>query len=466
MPAVNDVRPFEAIHYNADKIEEIGRCLSQPYDIISPEQQSAYYEQHEFNVVRLILNRKRPGDNEKSNCYTRARDHLLDWKKRGILTTEARQSFWIYEQEYETPTGTRSRVKGFIGVVRLHDYKEGCIVPHEKVMKDPIEDRMKLTRITQTQLESIWGFYRDPSTEIDTVLEDVCRENPSLDYMETPIIEPEAPVRHRLWECQNRNHCDTIQRRMGKLKIYIADGHHRYHTMLALRDEIHKKRGLNNSGLWEYVLMWLVNASSNDITILPYHRMVHGLSPSQCKNLLGYFDPYFTIDSYPASRNNGDDKQLLQGQWLRDLRKRGEKSHSFGVVLAGESCCYTISLKDTDSYLKDIFSGGSSQRKTPSDAWKLLDVNILNNLVLHGGLGITEPQLSDQTNVTYTHSASEAVERVRNGEMQIAFLLNPMKLDEVVMLSLNGEVLPHKSTFFCPKPVSGLVFYPMGDTTP
>ena len=151
----------------------------------------------------------------------------------------------------------------------------------------------------------------------------------------------------------------------------------------------------------------------------------------------------------------------MRDEWLRELRASGEKTRTFGVMLSGENGLFTVALKNDEAYLREV---DSQQAPSPSDAWKLLDVNILNSLVLRNGLGITEKRLSDQTNVTYTHRASEAIERVGNGEMQMAFFLNPTKLEEVITLSQNDEVLPRKSTFFYPKAVSGLAFYSMGDT--
>ncbi len=455
----NDVRPFKAIHYNPDRVEEIGQCLSQPYDVINPEQQSAYYEQHELNVVRLILNRERPEDNQRSNRYTRASNYLRDWVKKGILKTSRAPSFWIYDQDYETSPGSRSSIRGFIGIVRLRDFEEGCVIPHEKVMKGPIEDRMRLAKSTETQFESIWGFYQDPSTNIDSVLETVCRSGPSLDYLEKPFDDSGSPVRHRLWNCQDTELCRTIKQRMKQLKIYIADGHHRYHTMLTLRDEKRKQKKTSDAGPWEYILMWLVNASSNVITIRPYHRMIHSVDPARPQTLMSYLERYFTIKSFPDLNVNGDSR--VRDEWLRELRASGEKTHTFGVMLSGENGLFTVALKNDEAYLREV---DSQQAPSPSDAWKLLDVNILNSLVLRNGLGITEKRLSDQTNVTYTHRASEAIERVGNGEMQMAFFLNPTKLEEVITLSQNDEVLPRKSTFFYPKAVSGLAFYSMGDT--
>jgi uncharacterized protein (DUF1015 family) len=131
---LNDVRPFRALHYDPSVVTDIGACLSQPYDVISPAQQEAYYRQHPHNVIRLILSKERPGDDERANRYTRARGELEDWRRQGILRSTVRPSFWVYEQSFDLLGIGRKTVRGFIGAVRLQDYAERRVLPHEKVL--------------------------------------------------------------------------------------------------------------------------------------------------------------------------------------------------------------------------------------------------------------------------------------------------------------------------------------------
>ena len=168
----NEVRPFRALHYDPQKIDDIGLCLAQPYDVISPDQQEAYYRQHPHNVIRLILNREKPGDDEHENAYTRAQSHLSQWRSEEVLRETVRPSFWVYEQTFDIPEIGRKRVKGFIGLVRLQDYAERRILPHEKIMARPLEDRVQLMRTTETQFEYIWSIYQDKAYVIDNILDE------------------------------------------------------------------------------------------------------------------------------------------------------------------------------------------------------------------------------------------------------------------------------------------------------
>jgi uncharacterized protein (DUF1015 family) len=270
---INDVRPFRALHYDPKKVRNIGLCLSQPYDVISPAQQEAYYGQHPFNVIRLILNRIEAGDDERNNRYTRARDLLAEWRADGILHPTRAPSFWIYEQDFDLPEIGRKKVKGFIGAVRLQDYAERRILPHEKVIKGPLEDRIRLTQTTNAQFEYIWSLYQDKAYLIDDILDRQERAEPIIDY-----VEERFGVRHKLWRLTDPAACEVISRTINRLKIYIADGHHRYQTMLTVREEMRRKfPGAGPDAPWEFIMMFLVNSEHEGLTILPTHRVLHNI---------------------------------------------------------------------------------------------------------------------------------------------------------------------------------------------
>ncbi|MGA2975355.1 MAG: DUF1015 domain-containing protein [Spirochaetia bacterium] len=445
--SVNDVRPFRALHYDPKVVNDIGRCLSQPYDVISAQQQDAYYQQHSYNVIRLILNKIQPGDGETNNRYTRARDLLAGWRSQGILRSTARPSFWVYEQEFDLPEIGRRRVKGFIGAVRLCDYTERRILPHEKVLKGPLEDRIRLTETTNTQFEYIWSLYQDRAYVIDNILDDQEKESPIIDYVEQPI-----GVRHRLWRLTDPGTCDIVRRTMARLKIYIADGHHRYQTMLSIRDAMRRRFPDAGPGApWEYIMMFLVNSEHEGLTILPTHRMLHGIQVDSLFKLGADILEHFHVKKY-VFRN--EDEQEVRRRWLRDLRDVEPGEHTFGAYIVNTNGYYLLTLRDQEAYEELVKLDNSS-------AWKLLDVNILNTLILDRILGITEEQLSLSTSISYTKDVDEALERVREGEMQVALILNPTALGDVITIAENNERMPRKSTHFYPKPVSGLVFYPM-----
>jgi uncharacterized protein (DUF1015 family) len=445
--SINDVRPFRALHYDPSVVKDIGGCLSQPYDVISPEQQEAYYRQNPHNVIRLILNRLEQGDNEETNRYTRARDLLSQWRREGVLRATVRPSFWVYEQEFDLPGIGRKKVKGFIGAVRLRDYAERRILPHEKVLKGPLEDRIRLTDETQTQFEYIWSLYQDRAYVIDNILDEQERETPIIDFVERPI-----GVRHRMWRLTDPAKCEIIRRTMSRLKIYIADGHHRYQTMLTIRERMRERfPDAGPDAPWESIMMFLVNSELVGLTILPTHRMLHNIQVESLFRLGAAILEHFHVKKYVF--RDGDEAEVRR-RWLRDLQDVGPGEHTIGAYIVNTNGYYLLTLRDEEAYEELVQLENSSE-------WKLLDVNILNTLILEQILGITEEQLSLSTSITYTKDVDEALARVRAGEMQVALILNPTALRDVITIAENDEKMPRKSTHFYPKPVSGLVFYPM-----
>jgi uncharacterized protein (DUF1015 family) len=449
---INDVRPFRALHYDPAVVGEVGPCLSQPYDVISPAQQEAYYEQCPHNVIRLILNRQEPSDDAARNRYTRARDLLSSWRASGVLHRTRRSSFWVYEQQFDLPGIGRKTIKGFIGAVRLHDYAEGRILAHEKVLTGPLEDRIRLTEATNTQFEYIWSLYRDRAYVIDNVLDEQEREPAIVDFVERPV-----GVRHRMWRLTDPARCDILTRTLARLRIYIADGHHRYQTMLTIRDRmrrLHPEAGPDAP--WEFIMMFLVNSEHEGLTILPTHRLIDGVQVESLKRLGADIMEHFHVRKY--SFRDGDEAAVRR-RWLRDLGDAKAGEHKLGAFFTNTNGYYLLTLRDEEAYEELVDLPYSS-------TWKLLDVNILNTLVLEKILGITEDQLAAGKNLSYTKDLDDALARTRAGEFQVALALNPSALGDVIAIAEGGERMPRKSTHFYPKPVSGLVFYPMDPAFP
>jgi uncharacterized protein (DUF1015 family) len=445
--SLNEVRPFRALHYNPDKIGDIGQCLAQPYDVISPQQQEHYYAQSPYNVIRLILNEEQPGDNETENPYTRAKSTLARWAAEEVIHETVRPSFWVYEQSFDIPEIGRKAVKGFIGLVRLQDYKERRILPHEKIMTRPLEDRVQLMRTTATQFEYIWSIYQDKAYVIDNILDETEKQQPIVDFYEESTL-----VHHRMWRLLDPERCGVICRTMEHLKIYIADGHHRYQAMLNIRDEMRRRYpGAGPEAPWEFIMMFLVNSEHEGLTVLPTHRTLYDLQFSNLSELHLSILEHFHVKSYSF---NGSNEPEVRKRWLRDLRDAESGVHKFGALIAKLNRYFLITLKDSEAYEEMVDIANSSE-------WKLLDVNILNTLILQRIVGLTEQQLSAQSNVAYTKDLEAALEWVRSGRMQVALILNPTLLQDIITIAENDERMPRKSTHFYPKPLSGLLFYPM-----
>ncbi len=198
-------------------------------------------------------------------------------------------------------------------------------------------------------------------------------------------------------------------------------------------------------------MMFLVNSAHQGLTILPTHRMLNGIQVESLFKLGADILEHFHVKKYVF--RDGDEAEVRR-RWLADLRTTAPGEHAFGAYIVNTSGYYLLNLRDQEAYEELVKLDFSSE-------WKLLDVNILNTLILENILGITEEQLSLGTNIAYTKDVDEALEKVRAGEIQVALILNPTALQDVITIAENDERMPRKSTHFYPKPVSGLVFLPL-----
>jgi uncharacterized protein (DUF1015 family) len=444
---INEVRPFRAEHYNPEKIENIGMCLSRPYDVISPLEQDEYYRRHPLNVVRLILNRIEKDDTDSNNRYTRARDLLAQWRREQVIVSYRRPSFWVYEQDFQAEGLPRRHLSGFIGLVRLQDYDSGRILPHENVIREPLEDRIRLTRTTHTQFEYIWGIYPDPQHAVDGILATCDRDIQVLDH-----TEKTTQVRHHLWRLVNPAQCEAISREVARKRIYIADGHHRYQTMLTIRDELRKQHpNAGPDAPWEFIMMYLVSANQEGLTTLGTHRMLRGLPPVSEQTIRDAGKSGFLVRAYSFGEENEIEAREM---WLRELRDANPRDHKFGVALQGVNTYYILEIDEKRATRMVEGESGSL-------TLRLLDVSLLKSIVFKMLLGLAEEQIKPQITVHYTPKVQVALDAVHSGEIQSAWILNHTGLDEIMAVADNREKMPQKSTHFYPKPLSGLVLYDM-----
>ena len=436
--------PFKGILYNKEKIRDIKDVVAPPYDVISPAEQEELYKRHENNVVRLILGKESNSDTPDNNRYTKARDSFDSWQRDSILIKDAFPSIYVYSQEYhlgETEGFEKKRRLGLIALSKLEDFGEGKIHPHENTLAKPKEDRLKLMQHCNANFSSIFGLFSDPSKRIDSVLKDYMRHSPLYDLVD------DAGMRHTLWAIRDNRAIQIITSVMSDKQIFIADGHHRYETAINYRNEMRGKLpDFSGEELYNYVMMYFTNTNSEGLSILPIHRLVSNLSDFDKKKIVEKAGEFFNIEK--LSFNESDEKTVKQ-KLFSDIKERGEKEHIFGMYLGNDEYLL-LTLKD-----EDVLDRLITNSRHPS--WKKLDVTILHTLLIEKVLRISEKNLAEQKNITYTISGDEAIKDVKAGKYQIALFLNPTKIEEVKDVAAAGEKMPQKSTFFYPKLITGLV---------
>jgi uncharacterized protein (DUF1015 family) len=497
------VYPFPAYRYNGSRVA-FDRVLTQPYDKISPAAQEKYYAADPHNLIAVEKGRVLAGDALGHNVYTRAAEALESWIRDHVVARDSEPSFYAYTQEYTVPgTEERRTRRGFIGAGQLEEYSAGVVFRHEHTLSGPKADRLELLRHTRTHTGQLFMLYSDEQRRVDNVLADVEATAPPATE-----LHDEYGVVHRLWVVSDPAKIAAIQEAMGSQKLVIADGHHRYETALNYRNERRNERGnegrnerqyergaaagqgsspaqeqdhssapgqqdslspgqdrsplpgQNKSPLpgesnpdapYERAMMTFVNTRSEGLTILPTHRVVANVPDFSWPIMRRYLEPWFTAEEFPFANDEG--KAEARARFLRRLVEARD-SRAIGVyptAETGKRAYYVLTLR-AGANLGQLLPGVSPLQRE-------LDVVLLHEGILEPALGITPQAVTAEKNLTYEREAAAALDAVDRGAAQVAFLLNPCDVEQVMRIATSGEVMPQKSTDFYPKLLSGITMY-------
>ncbi len=426
--------PFRGIRYNRQLSGNLANLITPPYDVIGPTDQDRYYESHPNNIIRLELGRTLPEDGPEDNRYTRSAGYLREWLTEGVLVAEDQPALYLYRQDF-TVAGKRKTRTGIIGGVKIEPYENKVVLPHEETLPGHKADRMELMRHCRANFSPIFGLYADRNQSLDGLFARVASRDPDA------ACTDEDGQGHALWVVADKEDIATIQALLSGKQVFIADGHHRYETAQAYARE---RRG-DESAPWRYAMMTLVNLFDPGLLILPTHRLVKNLDGIDFPALLSALAADFLLAEYQLEDGRLDYFMTI----LQSVAAEGR--HAFGVSRDGGTI-HLLVLKD----------GVDLDRMMPEDksaSWRQLDVAILQVLVLQKLLGIDAAQQRNGENLTYTGDEHQAMAALLAGTHQLAFLLNATPVAEVTAVAQSGDKMPQKSTFFYPKPVTGLVMY-------
>ena len=424
------VFPFQAYRYAA-KAGDPNNLVTQPYDKIAPELQQRYYDASPYNFVRLTKGREEPSDDEGHNVYTRAAAALQAWIDDGILAQDEQPSFYAYFQEFVHPEARDVCVrKGFIGLTEALPYEDRVVHGHELTHSGPKLDRLQLTRHTKAHFGQLFVLYDDPDHTIDARLEKAEEHSPLL------FVEDEAGVRHTLWKIDEPDAVAAIQAAMASKKLLMADGHHRYETALAYAQENRDVPGADK------VMMTFVNMRQEGLVVLATHRVLSGLEAFDPGTLLEKASSLFEIQPFASPDELHDALQHMPAT-----------PSAIALVMEGDLQSYLLTEKP------DAVSALLSET---SELERRLDVVVLHKALLGATMGISEDDVRELKNIRYVRGFEAAVDDVRSGGAQVAFLLRPVPVKQVAEVAFAGGVMPQKSTDFYPKLLSGLTVYRLG----
>jgi len=431
-----EVKPFKAFRFDAGVVGDVGSCIAPPYDVISPAQQEQLYKKSKYNIVRTIKGKTTASDNDSNNQYTRAADYLSNWIKEGALKQDSIETIYAYVQDFQL-AGTGFQRFSFIALARLEEFGE-TVKPHEETLDAPKIDRLNLKRATIAKMGLVFMLYEDREEVADKIIKKAAGEKPLIDFCD------DQNVRHRLFAITDQDNIKAIAKMMLDKKCIIADGHHRYETAL------NYLRQTNNPAA-KYQMLAFTNTCQEGLVVLATHRLVGNLENFNMDKLIADLRENFEImqfkfDPNPQARTGARQKMLAQLKAEHDKDK-----NAFGIY-AANNVFYVAVLKDKrtmDSVVPNM-----------SSAWRTLDVSVLHKLILEKLLGIDEERIAKGGNLEYvkdTHNAIDnTISQVDAGQKQVAFFMNPVKMQQLKTVTDAGEKMPQKSTYFYPKMYTGL----------
>jgi uncharacterized protein (DUF1015 family) len=379
--------------------------------------------------VRLVL----PEHKDGSRDYNKAKQDLSGWAKKGILKQDRTPTLYVYLQEYKIGDKLFSRY-GILSLLKLESDNSSSVLPHENIFSKPFLDRVRLMKKTKAHLSPIFLISRDRGGSIyRSILGSIKRQKPDADiYFED--------VRHKLWRIDKRDTIGKLTKQINSSMVFIADGHHRFAASAAVKgyfDSINRKT-INDNG-HSYTLVYIVSSKDKGLLILPTHRAVRVLPKGfSAEYMTERLKRYFEVKFIHASK----------------------VKYFLGQAASKKECAFVIFYKDRylAVLLKDKAIIKDIGPKKASCNWKRLDVSVLHNLVFKRLLGIKE-KIGNEGNIYYYKDSEELARKVRSGEQQLGVFLNPSTMDEVESIAEKGEKMPHKSTYFYPKPLTGLVIH-------
>jgi uncharacterized protein (DUF1015 family) len=414
---VATVSPFRGLRYDLSVVGDLASVTSPPYDVISPEALEGFEQMSPYNVVRLILSR----DSAAANKYSQAAETLDRWLSQGVLVRDEVDSLTVYEQRF-TVAGQERVQRGVLAAVALDD-EANPVLPHEHTMPKTVEDRLALLRATRVQLSPVFCVYALDDGSAREVVGRAVASAPLASWR-----SDDDGVAHRAWTLTDSDDLDRVARTLSEATIVIADGHHRFRTAQQYREE---RRASDGPGPWDQMLLYLVDASWSGPALLPIHRALAIPPERVLESLSGAFEVEEADDPEPEGL-------------AAEVEVRRSQGRTFALLGRDRAWWLTVADKAAEA---------DALPAERSAVWRDLDVAVVEWFLLRRLLGGAEAR--------YVHTAGEAAEMISSGEAASALLLAPPPFDSVRAVAQAGEAMPSKSTFFIPKPRTGVVIRPL-----
>jgi uncharacterized protein (DUF1015 family) len=424
------IAPFRGVFYNQKKIRDLGRVVTPPYDVISPEEQEKLYRKSPYNFVRLDFS-------QEPDPYAAVAELFANWQAEGIFERDEEPAIYFAVHKFALKDGEIKERQGFYALTQLQDFSSGEIRPHEKTLEAPKQDRLQLMLASHAQLSSIFALYSQPKDSINRILSEQTEGKAS--FIE---VELDGGDECRLWRITDLALIREIQRQMKEQRLVIADGHHRYEATLRYRDRMRSAGSSTGRESFNYIMTHFGNMNDESVVILPTHRLVRGYEPKPFLQLEEALQTYFYSEQYPKTAEG-------KSSFLKALKNSGRKHRVIGASFKRDPRYLILRLKN-----KRIMQRLAKDLSAPL---RDLEVSILHHLILEHILGLSPEQQTNGETIRYSQDEEAVLQSLEREDYQAAFILNATKSADILTITDNGETMPQKSTYFYPKLISGLV---------
>ncbi len=451
------VTPFRALRYNPEKIARLEDVITPPYDIISAGDGEKLRQKNPYSMINLDLRNTSQDETDDDGRYQQAHNRFTAWQDEEVLVRDAQPAIYLYAIEYQHPSGKRLTRKGIVCLVGLAEFSEGIVRPHEKTFAGVISDRLKLMETCEAQFSKVFSIYSDPQQEVIHTLEQAQENAPVLE-----VTDGNANT-HSLWRVTDANALSKVQQLFTEKPVYIADGHHRYTTALE-----HRRRALAaNPDLpaadpSNFIMMYLCGCEDPGLSVLPTHRLVRWPSEMSADVLAEKLRADVKVKEITQSS-----RESLLAETFNQMDEAAVSSGlpAFGVYHPGENRAFLLTAP------KETLTDNPALVDKP-EVLRSLDVVVLSEVLIGRCLGLSHEQCAKGKLISYLSDPDEALDTAvkesvnDDGHTPLLFLLNPTKVAQVLQVADSGNIMPHKSTFFYPKILTGLLIRKLDETVP
>lgn len=438
------VVPFRGLRFNAEKIDRMEDVVTPPYDVVDSKAQAALLEKNPYNMIQLDLT-KNAGEQVADDRYEKARDHFQNWQDQGVLVRDEQPAIYLYFIDYTLSNGKKFTRKGLVALVELAEFEKGIVKPHEKTFRGVTDDRLRLTEACQAQFSQVFSLYSDEQGKVISALEEAASGEPLY------AVEDQDGCLHRLWAVTDDKVLSSIGNAFKEKALYIADGHHRYTTALQMRDRMAKKHGsVAADSPYNYIMMYLCPMEDPGLSVLPTHRLVRHPGQVSIEELVARVEKCFYIKEVgPGSR------EMLVAEVLSAMDDHSAQNTVLGMFEPVSDRCFLLTLRE--GIMAEVV--GPSVPTSLQD----LDVVVLSDLVVEKCLGLCHEKCGNEALISYYSDPDEALDEAvklasTSTDMSpVLFLMNGTPVSQVKKIADENLVMPHKSTYFYPKVLTGLV---------